>query len=252
MKNIFYLSFLVLSMTLFSEAATRGDVKVIEASENIRYLSQKMVKDYLLFYLNQNKTKLKSELENTLKHLNDNLRMIAMTTKDSDTKDVLEFLAYSKDQLEEIFKGEADNEKVVLMMDYSEILLEGADSIATAHTYAFSNEEKMLMVTKEMEYLLQRIIKYYMALNAGFNNPTNREQLLDSITDMQKNIEQINRYSYKNELLGRKNELNRSWRANKHFFIQSESLFIPMLMLASIKYMEEVIQKIALYHTQNL
>ena len=51
-KNILHTIFLIFVMTLTSHAATRGDVKVIEASENIRYLSQKLVKEYLFFYKN--------------------------------------------------------------------------------------------------------------------------------------------------------------------------------------------------------
>ena len=47
-------------------SATRGDIKVIEASENIRYLSQKIIKDYLLFYKNPEKTELKNNLNKTL------------------------------------------------------------------------------------------------------------------------------------------------------------------------------------------
>ena len=125
MKKIFYALFLLVGVGLFAEAqvekkevstttattekveevktviaATRGDIKVIEASENIRYLSQKMVKDYLFFYKNPEKTGLKKSLDQTLDQLNDDFRIIATTTKDGDTKDILEFLAYSKDQIE--------------------------------------------------------------------------------------------------------------------------------------------------------
>ena len=72
MKNVFYTGFLLLGVSLFAEAdvntikpivetkkiisATRGDIKVIEASENIRYLSQKLVKEYLFFYKYPEKT----------------------------------------------------------------------------------------------------------------------------------------------------------------------------------------------------
>ena len=149
MKKIFHASLLLLGLTLFSEAATRGDVKVIEASENIRYLSQKIVKNYLFFYKNQKQKETKKRLKKELNQLSNDLRIIATTTKDTDTKDILEFLAYSKDQIEQIFNEKADKEKAALMLDYSETLLEGADSIALAHKYNFSREEQMLMVTKK-------------------------------------------------------------------------------------------------------
>ncbi len=280
MKKLFYTFFLLAGAGLFAEAevekkemnatiatvekvevpkeevkkvitATRGDIKVIEASENIRYLSQKMVKDYLFFYKNQNKVDVKRELNRALDKLTDDFRIIATTTKDGDTKDILEFLAYSKDQIEQIFNEKADKESAALMLDYSETLLEGADSIANAHKYDFSDEEKMLMVTKEMEYLLERVTKYYMAIHVGFNSSTNKEQMQESISKLEEYIAQINSYTYPVEFQKAQKKMNESWKANKRFFDQSETLFIPKLMFTSVDYMEDVVVQIALHHSKN-
>ena len=281
MKNIFYTFFLLFGTVLFAEAevkkekvnvteapvevkaeapkeeakkiisATRGDIKVIEASENIRYLSQKMVKDYLFFYKNQDKIEVKRDLDRALEELSNDFRIIATTTKDGDTKDILEFLAYSKDQIEEIFTEKADKERAALMLDYSETLLEGADSISRAHKYDFSDEEKMLMVTKEMEYLLERVIKYYMALHVGFDNSTNKEQMKESIIQLTQNVEQINGYSYPSEFQVMQTKIDESWTANMSFLSQSDTLFIPKLMFASIDYMEDIVVQIALHHSKN-
>lgn len=277
MKKIFYTFFLLWGVALFAEAkvekkeanattpvvekveveakkaiaATRGDIKVIEASENIRYLSQKMVKEYLFFYKNQDKVDVKRGLNRALDKLTDDFRIIATTTKDGDTKDILEFLAYSKDQIEQIFNEKADKEKAALMLDYSETLLEGADSIASAHKYDFSDEEKMLMVTKEMEYLLERVTKYYMAVHVGFNSATNKEQMQESIAKLEENVAQINSYTYPAEFQQTQLKMNESWKANKSFFDQSETLFIPKLMFTSVDYMEDVVAQIALHHSKN-
>jgi len=258
MKKIFYMIFLLVGLELFAEVevekvivATRGDIKVIEASEDIRYLSQKIVKDYIFFYKNQSKTMVKKNLDQALFDLSEDLRIIATTTKDSDTKDILEFLAYSKDQIDEIFLGKPNKEKVALMLDYSETLLEGANSIATSHRYDFSQEEEMIMVTKEMEYLLERITKYYMALHVGFNSPTNKDQMQESIAQFENNMKQINRYQYPSEFYDIQESINQSWRINKTFFDKSESLFIPKLMFTSVNYMEDLVLKIALYHAKN-
>ena len=251
MKKIFYLFFLMLGATQYSEAATRGDVKVLESSEDIRYLSQKIVKDYLFLYDNPQKSAVKNELHTSLAQLSDDLRVIVMTTKDSDTKDILEFLAYSKDQIKELFDQKADKEKAALMLDYSETLLEGADSIAKAHMYDFSEEEKMLMVTKEIEYLLERITKYYMAFNVGFNTPINKEQMDESISRLEENLEKINGYSYPFEIQKKQKDLHRFWKANRYFFHKTETLFIPNLLLDAIDSLEKLVADIALYHSKN-
>ena len=266
MKKVFYTGFFLLGVSLFTEvtstkllaeevkkvvSATRGDIKVIEASENIRYLSQKMVKDYLFFYKNPHRLEVKRELNKTLLLLNDDFRIIVTTTRDSDTKDVLEFLAYSKDQIEEIFTSKPTSETAALMLDYSETLLEGADSIASAHKYNFSDEEKMLMVTKEMGYLLERITKYYMALHSGFDSITNKEAMEESMNLFEQNIRKINLYKYPQKEVAYLIKMNIAWEANKKFLQKENELFIPKLMLISIEHLENVIANIALYHSKN-
>ncbi len=251
MKKIFYIFLLFFGATLLSEAATRGDVKVLEASENIRYLSQKLVKNYLFYYQHPEQTETKNRLKKELGELNSDLRIIATTTKDTDTKDILEFLAYSKDQIEEIFNGKADKEKAALMLDYSETLLEGADSIALAHRYNFSNEEKMLMVTKKIQYLLERITKYYMAIHVGFDSTTNSEQMKNAMIEMEESLVKISLYNYPEDMEKVKMNLNESWSANRIFLNRSEKLFIPKLMFISVGYSEDLVAELALYHSKN-
>ena len=231
--------------------ATRGDIKVIEASENIRYLSQKMVKEYLFFYRYPDNMLIKQKLQEKLAQLNESFHLIVTTTKDSDTKDILDFLAYSKDQIEEIFKSVPDEEKSALMLDYSETLLEGADSIAKAHRYNFSQEEKMFMLTKEMEYLLERIIKYYMAQNVGFENTTNQEAMREALKQFEKNLQKINSYSYEGETLEDVAKLNRGWEATDNILSEENNPFIPKLMFLSVHYLENIVTNIGLYHSKN-
>ena len=137
------------------------------------------------------------------------------------------------------------------MLDYSETLLEGANSIALAHKYDFSQEEKMLMTTKKMDYLLERITKYYMALNMGFNNPTNQESMKEAMNEFEENIQKINLYKYPEEQVKAQINMNMSWEANKVFFTKSDTLFIPNLMFKSIEHLENMIANIALYHSKN-
>jgi signal peptidase I len=230
---------------------TRGDVKIIEASENIRYLSQKIAKDYFYFYKNPMKKNIKDKLFDSLAKLSRDFRIIATTTKDADTKDILEFLAYSKDQIAEIFADVPDEEKAALMLDYSETLLEGANSIAEAHKYDFSKEEKMLMVTKKIEYLLERIGKYYMALHTGFNTTTNQEQLILAMKQLEINVEQIGSYSYPKEIANEQEMFLYAWRSSQIYFDTSKTLFIPTLMFLSIDHIESIVAKIAIYHSKN-
>jgi len=250
MKSIGYISLFFIIFSIFSQAATRGDVKVIEATENIRYLSQKMVKDYLFYSLYPQK-ELQVSLQHTLKSLSEDLRDIAITTKDSDTKDILEFLVYSKDQIEEIVKSNVNEENIALMLDYSETLLEGADSIAEAHKYEFSQGEQMLMVAKKINYLLERVMKYYIALHAGYNTTTNQEQMKLAIQNIETNLAIIDNYAYPEDMEGVKNSIDKSWSSSSVYINDVDKLFIPKLMTISTEYMEQLIAKIEIYHSKN-
>jgi hypothetical protein len=210
-----------------------------------------MAKEYLFLFKIPKKEETKARLKRSLIELADNLRVISATTKDEDTKDILEFLAYSKDQIAQIFTEEIDKERAALMLDYSETLLEGADSIAAAHAYDFTKEEYMLIVAKKMEYLTERMMKYYIALHVGFDNPTNKEQMQEAIAKFDENIKHIESYGYPDEIRPVEKEILRSWKANKGFLARSESLFIPKLMLLSTYSMEALTAQIALYHNKN-
>jgi len=274
MKKIFYVFFLTVLMLASVQAAdkktalldtnstiseeqkknaivTRGDIKILEATEGIRFLSQQIVKDYLFLFITPNKEAMKEHLNRLLVKLNNDLRVIAATTKDSDTKDILEFLAYSKDQISEALTEEINEEQAALMLDYSETLLEGADSIAAAHAYDFTKEEQMLMVTKQIDYLMERIMKYYMAVHVGFDNPINRDQMHEAIADLNANLQRVETYSYPKEINTVKNEMINGWYVVGSFLGKSETLFIPKLMLMSTAYLETQIGQITLYHSQN-
>ncbi len=250
MKQIFYIVLLLMSLSSSSEAGTRGDVNIIEASENIQYLSQSMVKEYLIFYKYPNQILIKGKLEKTLAKLNNDLRVIARTTKDTDTKDILEFLSYSKEQIEDIFSHKPDKEKVALMLDYSETLLEGANSIANTHAYKFSKEEKMLMMTKKMKYLLERIMKYYIASYIGFDTSSNKKEMKSAILAIQDNLQTMFLYNYPENIDKIRKDIDKAWKVNK-IFLNSKNLFIPRLMSNSIVYMENDIDKISLFHSRN-
>ena len=251
MKNIIYIFLFLVVSSQLGMSATRGDVKVLEASENIRYLSQKIVKDYLFYYKHSNQEEIKKTLHRELRELSRDLRIIATTTKDSDTKDILEFLAYSKDQIEEIFNTEVTEENAALMLDYSETLLEGADSIARAHTYDFSAEEKMFMTTKKVEYLLERISKYYMAVHVGFDSTVNKEQMQSSMVNLEENLVQVALYGYPTEIKNIQLDLDQAWSSNRTYLMMSKELFIPKLLSLSVVHMEKMISQLALYHSKN-
>jgi len=245
------LLFILLLVNVSVFAATRGDVKILEATENIRYASQKIVKNYFFSYTYPKRIEMKIILEDELDFLSQNFRTIAVTSKDSDTKDILEFLSYNKEQMFELFDEKRNFENASLMIDYGETLLEGINSIAQGYQYPFSKEEKMLILNKKMEYLLERTLKYYMVSHAGFDNSSVKERIQKSISAIDEILVRIQKYPYSPKLEVTRQKLLFAWGKSKILLEKPKTIFIPILLFSSINYIEMLIHTLALHHSKN-
>jgi hypothetical protein len=234
--------------------ATRGDVNVLEATESIRYLSQKMAREYLYVYLNPHNDFAKRNLADTIDRLGENIRRIAAASNDEETATMLEFIAYTKEQIAEIVKEKPSEENAALMLDYSETLLEGADSIAKAHLYDFSSEEKMLVQSKKLQFLLERVLKYYMALYIGNASQNNVRQLDASLKAFDETRVAIETYDYPESLRPSVAHITMVWKRSEPYFNKArhERFFIPELISDAVMSMEKRIETLVLYHSKKL
>jgi hypothetical protein len=239
---------MIVGISSWAHAATRAEVNVLEATETIRYLSQKITKNYLYLYINPRKKEIGNVIRRDLGKLVESIRTISMTTSDEDTKSILEFLTYSKDQIERLVQAKPDKEKAALMLDYSETLLEGANSIARGHSYDFTESEKMLMKSKSIEYLLERSAKYYMALGMGLGTDVNRFQMQEAMEELEKNLKDIESYEYPSQMGKNKQALRECWEVTKSLFVRREKMFVSNLMALSTDELENITLQFVLYH----
>jgi hypothetical protein len=107
------------------------------------------------------------------------------------------------------------------------------------------------MTTKKVEYLLERISKYYMAIHVGFDSMVNKEQMQNSMYHFEENLVLLNEYKYPNEMQSIQVGLNKSWNVNKNYLLKSKELFIPKLLSLSVVHIEKLISQLALYHSKN-
>ena len=251
MKKIWYILFIVIGLTVNSLGSSRSDVKIIEATESIRYLGQKISKDYLYFYYNPKKIELKEQLLEDIRVIEQSIDDISMSTTSVDSKNILDFLTYNIDEIKLLIEENATQESSILMLDYSESFLEGADSIALTHKYEFTDEEKMLMELKEFEYLLERVSKYYIASNLNLDKFNNFKHMGDAIVEIEAILKVINRYDYPKALKKERKVMNESWGVYREFLYKSQKVSLPNLLLLSEKNLKEIVEKIALYHKKN-
>jgi len=254
MKNVSKILIIFLSFISISNSVTIKNIKILESAENIRYFPQEIVINYLLHYKYTNKIDIGSKFSTLLNKLDNNLKIIALSTNDKDTKGVLEFLAYSRDQIDEIIKGKLSKDNVLLMLDYGETFIEGSNFITEKYKYKLSKEEEMLVLIKKIGFYINRATKYYIADNIGFNTETNIKNMNVALKNMNKNMKIINDYPYPYDLEIEVSKINMALSKIKPFLESSKDnnrAFIPMLVLISIEYIDEIFDVLSLYHIQN-
>ena len=232
--------------------STRGDVKIIEASENIQYLSRKIAVDYLLLYNKEDDNFLKRRIEKNIEKLESFANEILEMTKSDSTKYYINYFKLDLDDIKKIINKKKSIVNVNLILAYGEEFIEGSDAIIKEHQYKYTKEEKMLMLSKKAQYLFEYITSYYMASKIGLSNDFNREKMYQAIAKIDKILREVNEYSYSKELKKRVEQICTIWTTNKAFFNNQDGLYIPHILLHSTQYSQDILEEIERYHKKNL
>jgi len=246
-----YIIFVLILSSNSSGASLRNQISLLEASENIRMSSQEIVKNYLYYFYNHDKKKEKEAIFRGLQSLDEQFRLIAKSTKDEDSKDILTFLDYSKDKIEKILLDPFNKDNPALMLDYSEVLLEGAETISSNLNYKPSTEEKILIKMKDISFLTDRVLKYYMALLIEPDNLSYQEMLDDAIKDMEKDLAYINNYNYSTENIAHILMIERNWSVLKSFLKDAKESKVPNIVLLISLEVKKNAKILEDYHRKN-
>lgn len=259
MKNIFYVISIVILLTQNAISLTRADVQIIEARENIQYLGQKITTDYFRLHIRPNDLALQNkfienidELKYNITELINNIKNITNPTKKRNIMTVLHFYTYKLDFLKTITVEPPTKEHARTLLSLSEQFLEGAKSIEKQYHYESSKEETMLVLCKELQYLIESVSKYYMAFQIGFKDKEHTLQMEKAIYDINKNLKKLQKYNYNKRLKGTLQQIIAIWNHNQHFFIYLEETTFPNLLLSSNSQIKELLIELEKYHKQHL
>jgi hypothetical protein len=219
-KKIFFAIFSIIALQLFVKASTT-ETDIIQATKNIEYISQNIAKEYLYLYSHPQRVQTKIKLENHIKELENSFRFVAKNTNNEDSKNVLDFLSYSKDQIKEILEDEIKAENRESILDQVEALSEGAEAILTSYNYNAQND-------KDIKINLANISKLYMAINANINSITNRENI-------EKEIKKVD-----SKLINSPVDVKKSWDTLKQLLNSNKEQFIPNIIAMLIRNLEDI------------
>ncbi len=250
-NKLYTISILFILIPIYLYSSTRVDIKIIETSEDIRYLSQKISKEYLYLYKNPKKIDIKEQLNRDIKSLEQSIKEIDNISSSRDSDNILNFFRQNIKNIKKLTNGKVDRKKAINILNYSESFLEGSNSIEAKHKYKFSIEEDILMSLKDIEYLLQKISKYYIAYTLNINKKDSLNSIKSAIFTIDNILNRINNYSYPKKLFNTIREANSIWIKHKELFYKLPQLKIPNLIFISTIALENDIKKIASYYGQN-
>lgn len=243
--------YLLLFASLFysglSGAANRQDLQQLQAAEKIQIVSQQIPKAY--FYLHQGirVEQAKKDLKNGMKALKRNIKILSKT-RDKEQLGMVEFMSYTQDEMKSTMIRPFNKERGALMLDYGEVLLEGAESLVAKHIHKNDQQEEMLVVTEQMSFLLERATKYYIAFRAGFTDENNVKQLQRAIAKFESHLKRVSAYKYPDSLSAEVTKLTEYWPRAKSFYLGITKKNLPLIVFITTQHLEKSIKVLENHH----
>jgi hypothetical protein len=223
----------------------------LEAAKNVEYVSQKIAKAYFYKHLDIRPDHAKTDMEQSLAKLKNGIIKLKECAEDKETKNLTIFLAHTHSELDKMLEKPYSKEHGALMIDFSESLLEGANVLASKHLKGGSAEETMMVEVERLNFLLERINKYYIAHHAGFTDYNNVVQVQQAVKDFETSLAKVNAHNgYPDSVKGNVKNINQFWPVAKEFYLGVQKNALPVIVLASTDKLEKEISQIEKHHHQ--
>ncbi len=247
--RLFITIIFILPLSLWG--ALRGDIKILEASENIKLNINNFAIDYLLLYKFPHKRYLKKELKKDLMLLSKNMQEVSQLTDDKKSKRLLRFFAYQFSTLEDILNKTPNEKASIEILDISESFIEGFNFISSKHIYNFSYEEQMLTNIKIMEERIKEISKYYLSLKIIGNDKNTEKKLEQSIKIFKEKFTKMNNYIYKDpNIIKTKQRIDSLWLISQSLINDKSENKLPMIIDTTSENIGQSLEILAIYHSK--
>jgi hypothetical protein len=252
MKTLARITVLLLTgFVATAQAATRSDINILEASENIKYIAQELAGEYAYYYTHPIKREYAQKAQANIHAIEGNIRTIARTTKDDKIRQMLSFFSYEKEQLKIPIRRKPDRQSVASVLDSSDAFAEGASKIVAWVQYRSTFEEKMFITCKSINYLLKKISKYYIVLGSDIDKVSIAENMNVAIKTLENEMKKIQEYAYPKQYDPEKKQLEILWEFGKKYYQNPEGSKIPGVLLIAQSGIEGIVNNLAIYHSKN-
>jgi hypothetical protein len=235
--------FILDGSVLFAKSVKNDEVLVY--AESIKTLSQDIAKNYFYVAKEIQVSSAKKGLKNDILMLDDTLKKLQESGKKSEIENVIEFMFFSVDELKAILKESYNAENGGLVLDYTETLLEGSENIIKHYK---GKDTTVVDELEEMQFMLERASKYYIAFSAGYTDESNLKQARIAVDKFDELLTKINSQTYSAEIQnGALKKLDKYWPVSKDFYQGLKKNELPTIVFISTKHMMKALKKITKY-----
>ncbi|GEM_PF-3499861 len=218
------MKFVVAVLLIFVSLQLHAQSQTARAAEDLKYLSEKFANDYLFLLYNPNHFKYIPKLQYTIKKIEEDLRIIAKNTHNEDIRSILDYLSYTKDELQDLLDDDIDRENAEKVLDNSDALVEGVDSILKSlHESLFK---------EELQYQIMQLSKLYMAIHLKIDPAENTKKLYKVLHVINRMIQNTSKNVYV------------TWHAYKTLFNPVPLYFVPHIVTIAVEDLEESINRL--------
>ncbi len=218
-------------------------VLLIKAKE-LQVLSQIIAKDY--FYIHQlvREEEAKLEIKQSIKDLEHVLHILNSRINDQEIKNLLSYLGDVSVEYKEIIEQPFSMNNGSQVLDYSETMFEGARSIIRFLEKYTKESNHIFDVVFQQQLILQRISKFYIAFQAGFNDKIIVGQLKKSVKQFELGIKEISTYKFSDQLQKEVSRIEKYWPLSKKFYLGMEKGDLTLIVFISTDHMMSSLNKI--------
>jgi len=235
-------------------ASNEKQLLILETAENIEFVGEEIAKAYFYKGLGIRASVAKRNLADGVAGLDKDLKILESMSLKADEKNLLVFFSMTRDDIKDVLSQPYSLENGALMLDFSATLLEGAEEIAKNHRQLNNINETLLVDVERMEFLLERINKYYIAHYAGIKDEVNVTQLRKAVAEFEVDLKEISNFQgYHASQQTSLRKIKTFWPIAKRFFLGIEQGSLPVIVLASSSSLERELEKLkSFFHKEAL
>lgn len=246
--------FILTSLLVFSQigfaAEKNKSLMVLHAAKELSVMSQSIVKDYFYIAKNLNALQSRAQMKKYREKIDENINFLKANVKDTEIKDMLEFMTITVEEMNELLEAPYTENNAFLVMDMSEVLLEGGDSMSKKLSQYVRVEHKMLDLVEHQLYLIERMAKLYIAAKAGLYDYNSQQQMKTAITEYDAGVKDLASHNYPATHMTKVAKLKKHWAASKKFYAKAESGSVPRTVFLATELMGYQLRALAKYHVE--